>query len=112
MTESMTIYIDHEKVLRFEELALNFANSIDCHIRIDVNINREKTKAYVHLLLMNYEPNKIDSLVFIEPRQYEEFKSLALEIARKSNTGIKIEVSFNQEKTKAEANIVLLKVNK
>jgi len=112
MNESMTIYIDHKKVRRFEELALNFANSIDCHIQIDVNINQEKTKTYVHLLLLNYEPDKLDSLVFIEPSKYEEFKNLALEIARKSNTGIKFEVSFNESKTRAEANILLLKVNK
>ena len=112
MNESLMIYIDHEKVRRFEELALIFVNSIDCHIRIDVNINCEKTKTFVNLLLLNYEPDKLDSLVFIEPKQYAEFRVLALEIARASNTGIKIEVNFNEEKTRAEANILLLKVNK
>lgn len=112
MNESKTIYIDHKKVIRFEELALKFANSIDCHIQIDVNINREKTKTFVHLLLINYEPDKMKSLIFINPSEYTEFKDLALEIARNSNTGIKIEINFNEEKTKAEANILLLKVNK
>lgn len=103
-----TIYLDHTKLFRFEELALKIANSIDCHCGIEININREKTRAFVNINLMDYDTGKIESMFFIPDEEFKEFKELALEIARESNVSVRIDVQINAAKTKAQANILLL----
>jgi hypothetical protein len=106
------IYVDHHKLIRFEELALELAEGIETHCQIEVNINPEKTQAVVNLLLLNYNPARISSMVFMDPGKFEEFRMIALDISKASNSNIKIDIHINQEKTKAQANIMLLGVNK
>lgn len=108
----LAIYIDHSKLARFEELALEIIQGIECHCQIEVNINPEKTQAVINMMLINFNPRDMTTGLSIDPGIFEEFRLIALEFAKASNTNIYIEVHINQEKTRAQANIMLLGVNK
>jgi hypothetical protein len=107
----LAIYIDHQKLLRFEELALEIANNIQTHSMFELNFNPGKTEVIINIFLIDYNPDKIDTMCFVEQGKYDEFKNLALDIARASNTSLKIDIHINQDKTKAQANILLLGIN-
>ena len=76
---------------------------------MEININPEKIRATVNFILMNVEDSE---QVFTTGGKLDELKEFALGLARASNTRIKIDVLINSEKTKAQANIMLLAVNK
>jgi hypothetical protein len=107
--KALTIFIDHSKLIHFKALALEIVQQFQAHCRIEININPEKTRAIVNFLLMNVNESE---QVFTTGRKLDELKELALDFARASNTRIKIEVSFDTDKTTAHADIMLLGVNK
>jgi hypothetical protein len=49
--------------------------------------------------------------IFVEHTKLQQLNDIALEIAKKCTTHLKIEINFNKEKTKAVANIMLFDVS-
>lgn len=106
--KKLIICINHQNLIRFEQLALEIAEGIESHCQFEININPEKTQAVVNIQLINFKP----SLVCVDPGKFEELRMRALDIAKASNTRIRIMVTFDQEKTHADADIMLLGVTK
>jgi hypothetical protein len=57
---SLRIYVDHAKLRQFEELALDIARECNTGLRIEVNFNREKTKAVANIMLFDVSKEKCD----------------------------------------------------
>lgn len=55
---SLKIFVDHDKLKQFEELALDIARECNTHLKIEINFNREKTKAIANIML--FDVSQID----------------------------------------------------
>jgi len=106
--KKLIICINHQNLIRFEQLALEIAEGIESHCQFEININPEKTQAVVNIQLINFKP----SLFCVDPGKFEELRMRALDLAKASNSGIKIVIRVDKEKTRAEADILLLGVTK